>query len=103
MTRMTDQNLVIDAETGEGTWEPVTPEQEADRTDRQAQAEQESQRTQNRDAIRNAVRDHLAELRTIRNSTGTLTTAQLSSAVRSLAKGQIHVIRLLIDQLDGTD
>jgi hypothetical protein len=50
-----------------------------------------------------AVKDHLATLRTIRDSTGTLTGAQLSAAVRALAKGQIHVIRLLVGALDSTD
>lgn len=57
----------------------------------------------NRDAIHAAARDHLADLRTIRNSTGTLTGANLSNAVRALAKGQGHVIRLLIGALDATD
>jgi len=50
-----------------------------------------------------AVRAHLADLRTIRNSTGNLSAAQLSNAVRTLAKGQAHVIRLLIGALDSTD
>lgn len=53
--------------------------------------------------LRAEVAQHLAVLRAIRDSTGTLTGAQLSNAVRALAKGQVHVIRLLIDALDGTD
>lgn len=56
-----------------------------------------------RTTIETAVRDHLADLRTIRNSTGTLTGAQLSNAVRALAKGQGHVIRLLIGALESTE
>ena len=57
---------------------------------------------QNRTTIEDAVKAHLADLRTIRDSTGTLTGAQLSNAVRALAKGQVHVIRLLVGALDST-
>lgn len=57
----------------------------------------------NRDAIRGQVTDHLADLRTITGSSGSLTNAQLSNAVRVLARGQIRLIRLAVDLLDGTD
>lgn len=57
----------------------------------------------NADTMRAAVRSHLQDLRTIRDSSGTLTGAQLSNAVRALAKGQVHVIRLVVGALDATD
>lgn len=59
-------------------------------------------RAANRAAIEKAVRDHLTALRTITGSSGTLTASQLSDAVRALARGQIHLIRLAVELLDGT-
>lgn len=57
----------------------------------------------NEQAIRDAVVAHFADLRAIRNTSGTLNGANLSNAVRVLARGQIHVLRLLLGALDGTD
>lgn len=57
----------------------------------------------NRQTIEAAVRDHLPDLRKISASSGTLSNAQLSSAVRVLARGQARVIRLAANMLDGTD
>ena len=57
----------------------------------------------NRDALHDAVKAHLVNLRSIRDSTGTLTGAQLSNAVRVLALGQIRLMRLAVGLLDGTD
>jgi len=45
----------------------------------------------------------LDELRTIANSSGTLTGAQLSNAVRALAKVAIALIRLELRRLDDTE
>jgi hypothetical protein len=45
----------------------------------------------------------LADLRTIATSTGTLTGAQLSNAVRVLARVGIALIRLELRRLDDTD
>lgn len=57
----------------------------------------------NQATLHRQVRDHLADLRTITGSSGTLTAAQLSNAVRALARGQIGLIRLAVDLLDATD
>lgn len=45
----------------------------------------------------------IGDLRTIRDSSGNLTNAQLSSAVRAIAGAGIVIIRLLIRKLDGTE
>lgn len=99
--------LIIDCASGEESTTPLTA---AETTEREAVAQEASRenaarevRDGNRDTIRRAVRSHLADLRTIRDSTGQLTNAQLSQAVRALAKGQMHVIRLLVDELDAAD
>lgn len=101
------EHLIIDCETGEETTRPLTAEEQASADARATLAERarqvESDHQANRTTIEDAVRAHLADLRTIRISTGTLTGAQLSNAVRALAKGQTHVIRLLIGALDDTD
>lgn len=57
----------------------------------------------NRATIEAAARAHLADLRTVAGSTGTLSGQQLSNAVRLLARGQVRVIRLLLHEFDGTD
>lgn len=44
----------------------------------------------------------LPDLRLIRDSTGTLTTAQLSNAVRVLARVEIGLVRKFIGDLTGT-
>lgn len=44
----------------------------------------------------------LPDLRLVRDSTGTLTTAQLSSAVRLLARVEVGLVRKLIGDLSGT-
>lgn len=68
-----------------------------------ADEQQAEQQSTTEDAIRQAVRDHLATLRQIRGSSGQLNNAQLSQSVRALARGQVRVIRLLVNELDGTD
>lgn len=47
------------------------------------------------DSLMQSYFDSLADLRTIRNTVGTLTAAQLSNAVRSLATAQIRAARLM--------
>ena len=59
--------------------------------------------TPNEETILRAARSIMADLRTIRDSTGNLSAANLSNAVRVLARAMIGVIRLLIRDLDGTD
>lgn len=44
----------------------------------------------------------LADLRTIRDGTGNMTTAQLTNALRRVAAGEVQVIRLLVRALDDT-
>ena len=56
----------------------------------------------NRIAISEAARDHITDLRAIASSSGTLTNAQLSNAMRVLARGQIRLIRLTVGMFDGT-
>lgn len=53
--------------------------------------------------VKDALRDHMAALNTIIGSSGALTLAQLSNAVRVLAQGQKRLIRLEVDALDATD
>lgn len=57
----------------------------------------------NEAATRAQVKAHLSDLATISGSSGTLTGAQLSNAVRVLARGQRRLIRLALDMHDGTD
>jgi hypothetical protein len=57
----------------------------------------------NRQAIDGRVATHVAALRAIKNSTGTLTGAQLSNAVRALAAADLDVIRFLHNRLDALD
>lgn len=57
----------------------------------------------NRDQIRTQVANHLADLRTITGSSGSLTNAQLSNAARVLARGQVRLIRLALDLYDDVD
>ena len=57
----------------------------------------------NERTIREQVASHLTDLRAITGSSGTLTAAQLSNAVRVLARGQIRLIRMALDLYDGTD
>lgn len=45
----------------------------------------------------------LADLRSIANSTGTMSTAQLSNAVRILAKVALALARIALRRFDGTD
>ncbi len=47
--------------------------------------------------------DVLADLRTIRDTSGSLTAAQLSNAVRVLARACIAITRLHLRRLEGTD
>jgi hypothetical protein len=53
--------------------------------------------------IESGVTQHLADLATIANSSGTLTGAQLSNAVRVLARGQRRIVRVLHNRLDAAD
>lgn len=68
----------------------LTPEQEAAQQTNQATIESRA------DAI-------LTDLRAIRDSTGNLSSAQASNAVRVLARACIALIRLQLRKLDGTD
>lgn len=54
-------------------------------------------------ALRTRAGEALTDLRTIVGSTGSLTNAQLSNAVRALARVNMALIRLAIRRLDGTD
>jgi hypothetical protein len=51
----------------------------------------------------NRARELYTDLRAIRNTTGSLSNAQLSNAVRVLARGEIAMLRLLLKELDGVD
>lgn len=53
----------------------------------------------NEEQIRAAARSLFTDLRTIRDSTGTLSTAALSNAVRVLAKGEIALAKLVLRDL----
>lgn len=53
--------------------------------------------------IRAQAEQALANLRTVRDSTGTLTNDQLSQAVRLLARIVIALVRLVLRRLDSTD
>lgn len=53
--------------------------------------------------IRAQVEAHMTDLAAITGSSGTLTGAQLSNAVRVLARGQRRLIRLAVGLLDGTE
>jgi hypothetical protein len=57
----------------------------------------------NRATIEAAVTQHLSDLAAIANSSGTLTGAQLSNAVRVLARGQRRILRVLHNRLDAAD
>ena len=57
----------------------------------------------NEQRILEAVTEHLATLRQIRDSTGIISSANLSTAVRALARGQIQVIRLLTRRFEAID
>ena len=57
----------------------------------------------NRATIEAAVTAHLSDLAAIANSSGTLTGAQLSNAVRVLARGQRRILRVLHNRLDAAD
>ena len=58
--------------------------------------------TPEEEAVLRNLRASLPDLRTIRDSSGTLTAAQLSNAVRVLAGSQISSVRLAIRDLTGT-
>lgn len=68
-----------------------------------AHAGDPSPRAVNGPIVRQALRDHMADLRTIIDSSGTLSNLQLSNAVRALARGQRRLIRYVLGDLDGTD
>lgn len=59
--------------------------------------------TANEDALRQRAENALADLRTVAGSSGTLTGAQLSNAVRLLARVAAALIRLHLRRLEGTD
>jgi hypothetical protein len=59
------------------------------------QAEQEAAATQPKRDRETAIRQAVADLKTIRDSSGTLTAAQLSNAVRALAKALVALIEEL--------
>jgi hypothetical protein len=60
-------------------------------------------RNLNEETIMNRARELYTDLRAIRNTTGSLSNAQLSNAVRVLARGEIAMLRLLLKELDGVD
>jgi hypothetical protein len=45
----------------------------------------------------------IADMRALANGTGTLTAAQLTTAVRGIAKAVLYLMRLYLRRLDGTD
>jgi hypothetical protein len=55
------------------------------------------------ETIRDNAQAVLQDLRQIRDSTGTLSSANLSAAVRVLARAVIAIIRLQLRQLDNTN
>lgn len=57
----------------------------------------------NADTLRTRADQSIAGLVQIKNSTGTLTGVQLSSAVRLLATVLVAILRLQIGRLDDTD
>ncbi len=59
--------------------------------------------TANEETMHSRAAAALADLRTLRDTTGTLTGAQLSSAARLLARVCIGLIRLRLRALEGTD
>ncbi len=89
-------------DTGTGT---LTVEFASDLTPEQVTAVQRRLRTSNanEETMWQRADAALADLRLIRDSTGTLTGAQLSSAVRVLARVCIGLVRLRLRQLEGTD
>lgn len=103
---MTDA-LIIDCTTGEQVERPLTAKEQVDRDVSVAEAEQERSTVEakraTRDLIRSQVEAHMTDLALITGSSGTLTGAQLSNAVRVLARGQRRLIRLAVGLLDGTD
>lgn len=60
-------------------------------------------RERNADTIRARADQALEGLRTIAGSSGTLTGAQLSNAVRLLARACIALVRLSLSRLDNVD
>lgn len=58
---------------------------------------------QNDTTIRQQLDAALADLRIVRNTSGTLTAANLSNAARLLARVQIGVARLVLEKLDGAE
>lgn len=93
-TATTTHNRSFDVASGSIVW--VERAKTADEVAR-------STATANESLLRQQVADHLADLRLIAGSSGTLTGVQLSNAVRVLARGQIRLIRLAVGLLDGTD
>jgi hypothetical protein len=57
----------------------------------------------NANALAGRVDQAVTDLRTIANGTGTLTTAQLSTAVRTIAKVLLVAVRIQFNRLDATD
>jgi hypothetical protein len=72
-------------------------------TEEQDQARFRALSSDTEQTIRSRADQALADLRTIRDSTGTLTTAQLSSAVRVLARVGIGLIRLALRRFSNPD
>lgn len=59
--------------------------------------------TSNEEMIRKQAEQALNALRNIRDTTGALTNTQLSNHIRTLAKVQIGIVRLQLEELDATD
>lgn len=98
---------VIDCETGKTTEVEQTPTEiaqaAADRAAAQAAATAQAALDTTEATARADADQALDGLRLIANSTGTLTGAQLSNAVRLLAKVAIRLVRLQLRKLDGAD
>lgn len=75
----------------------------AEETKLLADADAEVVRGGNERDMRTRADAALADLRTIRDSTGTLTGLQLSNAVRMLARVLLVLARLYLRRLDATD
>lgn len=70
---------------------------------RVAVAQEAEQAEANALVVSDQLRSHIANLNSIIGSSGTLTTAQLSNAVRVLAQGQKRLIKLAVEDLGSVD
>lgn len=98
--------VIVDAQTGEVTERAFTPQEAAQRAidaaEAQARQAVEATRTGKRGALESRAATALAGNRTYL-ALATPTTAQMRAQVAALTRQNTAVIRLLLNQLDGTD